>query len=97
MSGSSYPETESRLSDIALAWMIEEAVVIPGGLKVGPVFANGEKLPNTGNYGQPLHLFPAADGVQHSEIAALCQKRTFALGPQEYASSSMASSSSVPQ
>ena len=39
--GGSYPETESRLSDIALEWMIEEATAIPNGLKVGPVFAGG--------------------------------------------------------
>lgn len=43
--GGSYAEAESRLSDIALVWMIEEATAIPNGLKVGPVFANGEKIP----------------------------------------------------
>ena len=46
--GGSYAETESRLSDIALAWMIEEATAIPNGLKVGPVFANGRKIAEYG-------------------------------------------------
>jgi hypothetical protein len=46
--GGSYPEVESRLSDIALSWMIEQATVIPNGLKVGPVFVNGAKMPGTG-------------------------------------------------
>lgn len=69
--GGSYPEAEARLSDIALQWMIEEATAIPDGLKVGPVFVNGLKIPGTGDSGQPLHLFPAADGVQHCEVAGL--------------------------
>jgi hypothetical protein len=69
--GGSYAETESRLSDSALAWMIEEATVIPNGLKVGPVFANGEQIPNTGDKGTPLNLYPAADGIQHCEVEAL--------------------------
>jgi len=69
--GGSYPETESRLSDIALQWMIEQAVEIPDGLKIGPVFSNGVKLPGTGNSGTPLHLYPSAAGVQHCEIAGM--------------------------
>ncbi len=32
--GGSYDETESRLSDIALQWMLEQAVGIPQGLRV---------------------------------------------------------------
>jgi hypothetical protein len=68
--GGSYAEVESRLSDIALAWMIEEAVTIPHGLKVGPVWVNGVKMPGTGNDGQPLYLHLADDAVQHCEIAA---------------------------
>ena len=69
--GGSYPEVECRLSDLALLWMIEEATAIPHGLKIAPVFSNGKKVPNTGNKGQALHLFPAADGVQHCEVAAM--------------------------
>lgn len=30
-------ETESRLSDIALAWMCEEATKVPDGLKTAPM------------------------------------------------------------
>jgi uncharacterized protein (DUF2235 family) len=69
--GGSYPETESRLSDVALQWMIEQAVEIPDGLKIGPVTSNGIKLPGTGNAGTPLHLYPSAAGVQHCEIAGM--------------------------
>jgi uncharacterized protein (DUF2235 family) len=68
--GGSYAEAESRLSDIALKWMIEEATEIPDGLKIGPAFANGVKIPNTGNSGPSLHLFPAAGGMQHCEVTA---------------------------
>ena len=69
--GGSYPETESRLSDAALHWMIEQATEIPNGLKLGPGTVNGEKVPGTGDTGEPLHLFPSADGVQHCEIAGM--------------------------
>jgi len=69
--GGSNAETESRLSDIALQWMIEQAIVIPNGLKIGPVVIHGDKMPGTGDLGEPLWLFPAADGVQHCEIAAM--------------------------
>ncbi|HEY5130179.1 MAG TPA: DUF2235 domain-containing protein [Bradyrhizobium sp.] len=69
--GGSYPEVESRLSDVALSWMIEQATVVPNGLKVGPVFVNGTKMPGAGEQGAALHLFPAADGVQHCEIAGM--------------------------
>jgi hypothetical protein len=69
--GGSYAEVESRLSDIALAWMVEQATVIPNGLKVGPIWVNGAKMPGTGDAGESLHIFPAADGVQHSEIAGM--------------------------
>src|ERR1700693_2448707 len=39
--GGAYAVVESRLSDIALAWMIGEAVCVPDGLKIGPVYVNG--------------------------------------------------------
>lgn len=69
--GGSYAETESRLSDIALVWMIQEATAIPHGLKIGPVFANGVKIEGSGDTGAPLRVFPAADGVQHCEVAGM--------------------------
>jgi hypothetical protein len=69
--GGSYPETESRLSDNALSWMIEQATTISNGLKLGPVYVNGTKMPGTGGAGTPLNLYPRADGVQHCELAGM--------------------------
>jgi uncharacterized protein (DUF2235 family) len=69
--GGSYSEVESRLSDIALQWMIEQATVIPSGLKIGPVFVHGNKLPGTGEQGTALNLYPSADVVQHDEMAGM--------------------------
>jgi len=69
--GGSYPETESRLSDVALGWMIEEAVEVPDGLKIGPVMVRGNRLAGTSEVGIPLQLFPAADGLQHCEVAGM--------------------------
>lgn len=69
--GGSYPEVESRLSDVALQWMIEEAVEIPDGLKIGPVLVHGDHLAGTPKVGLPLQLFPAADGLQHCEVAGM--------------------------
>jgi uncharacterized protein (DUF2235 family) len=68
--GGSYAEAESRLSDIALDWMLHEAVNIPDGLRIGPVHVNGIKMSGTGELGTALYLYPADDGVQHSEVAA---------------------------
>jgi hypothetical protein len=68
--GGSYPEAESRLSDISLAWMIEEALSLPFPLKIGPVFVNGEKVPGSAEHGEALRLFPSPGGVQHCEVAA---------------------------
>jgi uncharacterized protein (DUF2235 family) len=51
--GGSYPENESRLSDIALDWMIKCASVIPDGLKHDP---------------RVLKLSPYPEGVQHDEV-----------------------------
>ncbi len=69
--GGSYPEPESRLSDIALQWMLEEAFAVPDGLKTGPVYVDGTKLAGSGDTGPALHLFPAADGQQHCEVAGM--------------------------
>lgn len=64
--GGSYPEPESRLSDIALQWMVEEATRIPDGLKVDGQIAPGNAIGIS-----RLQLYPAADGVQHCEIAGM--------------------------
>jgi uncharacterized protein (DUF2235 family) len=67
--GGSYPETESRLSDISLKWMLEEVLQLGHPIKFGPITVNGEALAGTGVTGTPLHLYPDATSVQHSEIA----------------------------
>ncbi len=54
--GGSYPEAESRLSDIALEWMLEEARAVPHPLLVDPT---------------RLKLFPSPGGVQHDEVAGM--------------------------
>lgn len=51
--GGSYPEEESRLSDIALRWMADEATSVPEGLKV--------------DYSR-LNSFPSPAGMQHCEV-----------------------------
>ena len=53
--GGSYPEVESRLSDVALEWMVEEATSVPG-----PLLVDRSKL----------QLWPDATGMQHSEITS---------------------------
>jgi hypothetical protein len=53
--GGSYPENESRLSDIALHWMLSCATVIPNKLKYDPAV---------------LQLWPYSDGMQHDEVRA---------------------------
>jgi uncharacterized protein (DUF2235 family) len=57
--GGSYAEDESRLSDIALGWMVEQVTSLPH-----PVIVDKTKL----------HLFPASGGMQHSEVASLRDK-----------------------
>ena len=64
--GGSYPETESRLSDIALQWMVEEATKIPNGLKL-----DGMRAPGNAVAIPKLQLFPESDGLQHCEIAGM--------------------------
>jgi hypothetical protein len=50
--GGSYPETEARLSDIALDWMTSEARNLPNGILVDTAV---------------LQLYPSAAGMQHDE------------------------------
>jgi uncharacterized protein (DUF2235 family) len=64
--GGSYDETESRLSDIALNWMVEEATKLPGGLIVA-----GQKAPGDATDNPKLRVFPSADGVQHCEVVGM--------------------------
>ena len=51
--GGSYPETESRLSDIALQWMAKEAEGVPNGIII--------------DWGK-LNLFPDSAGMQHCQV-----------------------------
>jgi hypothetical protein len=53
--GGSYPETESRLSDIALAWVLQEARSLPTPIMVDH---------------SVLKLFPDSGGPQHDEREA---------------------------
>jgi hypothetical protein len=53
--GGSYPENESRLSDITLTWMLHEATLGPN-----PIFVDHTKL----------NLHPDPFGMQHSEVFA---------------------------
>jgi hypothetical protein len=61
--GGSYPEPESRLSDIALEWTCREAISVPDGLITGPIFVGGRKMEGTGDAGQALNIYPEANGV----------------------------------
>jgi uncharacterized protein (DUF2235 family) len=67
--GGSYPETESRLSDIALQWMLEEILKLEHPIKFGPAAVDGVTMASTGDTGTPLHLYPDATSMQHSEIS----------------------------
>jgi hypothetical protein len=69
--GGSYPETESRLSDISLQWMLEETLKLDHPVKFGPITVNGEAVAGTGAIGTPLHLYPDATSMQHSEISGM--------------------------
>jgi uncharacterized protein (DUF2235 family) len=64
--GGSYPEAESRLSDISLKWMIEQATEVPD-----PLIVDGQPTLGDANGIPKLHLFPASDGLQHCEIAGM--------------------------
>lgn len=67
--GGSYPETESRLSDVSLHWMLEEVLKLGHPIKFGPVTVHGAAMAGAGTDGTPLHLYPDATSMQHSEIA----------------------------
>jgi uncharacterized protein (DUF2235 family) len=54
--GGSYPEDESRLSDISLKWMVDQATSLPLPLQVNL---------------SCLHLFPDPSGQQHCEIESM--------------------------
>jgi hypothetical protein len=47
----------------------EEALKLDHPIKFGPVAVNGEAVAGTSATGTPLHLYPDATGMQHSEIA----------------------------
>lgn len=57
--GGSYAEDESRLSDIALKWMVDEVCSVPD-----PIDIDWAKL----------HLFPSPAGMQHCEVTSLRDK-----------------------
>lgn len=67
--GGSYPETESRLSDISLQWMLEEILSLDHPIRFGSITVNGLVVAGSGTFGTPLHLYPDATSMQHSEIA----------------------------
>ncbi|MDD3021226.1 MAG: DUF2235 domain-containing protein [Alphaproteobacteria bacterium] len=53
--GGSYSESEARLSDIPLQWMIDEIKSVPHTILINQSL---------------LNLYPAASGIQHCEISA---------------------------
>jgi uncharacterized protein (DUF2235 family) len=57
--GGSYPEDESRLSDIALDWMVEQACELPE-----PLLVDDSKL----------KLFPSHSGMQHCEVCSMRER-----------------------
>jgi hypothetical protein len=57
--GGSYPETETRLSDISLKWMLDEAKSVPLGIKVDENW---------------LHPYPSSKGMQHDETVGFAFK-----------------------
>ena len=64
--GGSYPEVESRLSDFALQWMMEQTGEIPGPLIIETKMVQGSVDPIA-----KLRVFPLAAGLQHCEVAAM--------------------------
>ena len=64
--GGSYPENESRLSDIALQWMVSEATDIRG-----PILVDMTKL----------NMFPSCAGEQHCEVQSFKDKMYWSWWP----------------
>jgi len=64
--GGSYDETESRLSDISLQWMLEQATGVADPLIVAGVATRDDILRN-----DRLRLHPSSAGVQHCEVVAM--------------------------
>lgn len=56
--GGSYPEDESRLSDISLQWIVEQASSLPHPLQVDR---------------SKLHIFADAKGMQHCEVERMSE------------------------
>jgi len=54
--GGSYAEDESRLSDVSLTWMLEQALSLPHPIRLDRC---------------KLDLFPDSGGIQHSEVWAM--------------------------
>ncbi|MCI5121171.1 MAG: DUF2235 domain-containing protein, partial [Candidatus Electrothrix sp. AUS4] len=69
--GGSYPENESRLSDITLNWMLEQ--IKEPGVEYPVIF--NEKL---------LHLFPDSSGIAHCELEILKDKLWPQWWPEKY-------------
>lgn len=67
--GGSYPEDESRLSDIALQWMLDEIREVPH-----PVIFNQNLL----------NVFPQPHAVQHCEVEALKELLWPSWWPEQY-------------
>jgi uncharacterized protein (DUF2235 family) len=75
--GGSYPETESRLSDITLAWMVEEVSSLPLPIAIDR---------------SVLQLYPDSAGPQHDERKAflsacppwLARAAVFLVGPRNF-------------
>ena len=61
--GGSYPEDESRLSDITLQWMTEQATGLPQPLQIDRT---------------KLNVFPNAGGMQHCEVQAVIESHAWA-------------------
>lgn len=61
--GGSYAEDESRLSDITLKWMAEQATGLPHPLQID---------------GTKLHTFPDAGGMQHCEVSSMNEAHAWA-------------------
>ncbi|WP_331302765.1 DUF2235 domain-containing protein [Methylobacterium oryzae] len=70
--GGGYEETESRRSDIALRWMLGQAVGVPDGHEVDGMPAVADPRHPVEVMRIPrLRLHPSAAGVQHCEVSGM--------------------------